>query len=68
MKIPFKIKDLQADMISVSSHKINGPKGVGCAYIKKGIMVSPNLLGGGQEQGYRSGTEATPAIFGFAAA
>ncbi len=65
MKIPFKIKDLQADMVSVSSHKINGPKGVGCAYIKKGIMVSPNLLGGGQERGIRNGTENTVGIYGF---
>ena len=65
MKLPFKVKDLGADMISISSHKINGPKGVGCAWIRKGINVSPNILGGGQEKGIRNGTENTAGIYGF---
>jgi len=68
MKVPFKIKDLGADMISISSHKINGPKGVGCAYIRKGISVSPNIIGGGQEKGIRNGTENTVGIYGFGVA
>ncbi len=68
MKVPFKIKDLGADMVSVSSHKINGPKGVGAAYIRKGILVSPLFLGGGQEQGLRNGTENTVGIYGFGVA
>mgnify|MGYP003302160857 CR=1 FL=1 len=69
LKIPFAAKTLGADLISVSSHKIHGPKGVGALYISPRLKSFPALLlGGGQESGYRSGTEATPAIFGFAAA
>ena len=68
MKVPFKIKDLGADMISVSSHKINGPKGVGAVYVKKGIRLSPLFNGGGQEQGLRNGTENTVGIYGFGVA
>ena len=67
-KIPFKAKTLGADMITVSSHKIHGPKGAGALYIKKGLPLPAFIRGGGQEQGYRSGTEATPAIVGFGAA
>jgi len=67
-KIPFKAKTLGADMISVSGHKVHGPKGVGALYIRPGLPLPPMLLGGGQEQGYRSGTEAVPAIVGFGAA
>ncbi len=65
MKVPFTVKELGADMVSLSSHKINGPKGVGAAYIKKGILVSPLSLGGGQEKGLRNGTENTVGIYGF---
>ena len=69
LKIPFQAKTLGADLISVSSHKIHGPKGVGALYISPRLKSFPALLvGGGQENGYRSGTEGTPAIFGFAAA
>ena len=69
LKIPFQAKTLGADLISVSSHKIHGPKGAGALYISPRLKSFPPLLiGGGQEGGYRSGTEATPAIFGFAAA
>ena len=69
LKIPFQAKTLGADLISVSSHKIHGPKGAGALYISPRLKSFPALLlGGGQEGGYRSGTEATPAIFGFAAA
>ena len=69
LKIPFQAKTLGADLITLSSHKIHGPKGVGALYISPRLKSFPALLlGGGQESGYRSGTEATPAIFGFAAA
>ena len=67
-KIPFRAKTLGADMISVSGHKIHGPKGIGALYIKKGVNLPPLLRGGGQEQDLRSGTEAMPAIVGFGAA
>ena len=69
MKIPFAAKTLGADLITVSSHKIHGPKGAGALYISPRLKSFPALLiGGGQESNLRSGTEATPAIAGFAAA
>ena len=69
LKVPFAAKTLGADLISVSSHKIHGPKGVGALYISPRLKSFPAfLIGGGQEGNYRSGTEGTPAIFGFAAA
>ncbi len=69
LKVPFSAKSLGADLISISSHKIHGPKGAGALYISPRLKsFPPLLLGGGQESGYRSGTEGTPAIFGFAAA
>jgi len=69
LKVPFQAKTLGADLITVSSHKIHGPKGAGALYISPKLRSFPPLiLGGGQEAGYRSGTEAMPAIAGFAAA
>ena len=69
LKVPFSAKQLGADLISVSSHKVHGPKGVGALYIAPKFKSFPALLlGGGQEGNFRSGTEGTPAIFGFAAA
>ena len=69
LKIPFSAKTLGADLISVSSHKVHGPKGSGALYISPKLKSFPALLmGGGQESGLRSGTEGTPAIFSFAAA
>ena len=69
LKIPFQAKTLGADLISISSHKVHGPKGCGALYIAPRLKSFPALLiGGGQEGGYRSGTEGTPAIFSFAAA
>ena len=69
LKVPFAARTLGADLISVSSHKIHGPKGVGALYISPRLKSFPAyLIGGGQEGNYRSGTEGTPAIFGFAAA
>ena len=69
LKVPFQAKTLGADLISISSHKVHGPKGAGALYISPNLKSFPAmLLGGGQEAGMRSGTEATPAILGFAAA
>ena len=69
LKVPFSAKTLGADLISISSHKVHGPKGAGALYISPRLKsFPPLLLGGGQESGYRSGTEGTPAIFSFAAA
>ena len=69
LKVPFSAKSSGADLITVSSHKVHGPKGAGALYISPRLKSFPALLiGGGQESNYRSGTEATPAIFGFGAA
>ena len=69
LKVPFSAKTLGADLITVSSHKVHGPKGAGALYISPRLKTFPALLmGGGQEGNFRSGTEGTPAIFGFAAA
>lgn len=69
MKIPFQAKTLGADLITISSHKVHGPKGAGALYIAPRLKSFPALLiGGGQENNFRSGTEAMPAIIGFGAA
>ena len=69
LKVPFAAKSLGADLITVSSHKVHGPKGAGALYISPRLKNFPALLlGGGQESNLRSGTEAMPAILGFAAA
>ena len=67
-KVPFRAESLGADLISVSGHKVHAPKGIGALYIRKGLTLPPLLLGGGQESGYRSGTEAVPGICAFGAA
>ena len=53
------------DLYTLSAHKIHGPKGVGALVVKKGVRLSPTHIGGGQEEGLRSGTENTPGIFGL---
>lgn len=68
MKLNINANNLGADLISLSGHKIYGPKGIGALYIKKGIRVLPLNYGGGQEKGIRSGTEAVLNIVGFGAA
>ena len=72
LKVPFSPKSLKADLITVSSHKIEGPKGVGALYISPAVIkergLSPIVLGGGQEGGLRSGTENVPAIAAFGTA
>ena len=64
-KVPINVKKLGADLLSVSSHKIHGPKGVGALFIKNGTKLSPRVFGGGQEKDIRPGTEPMPAIAGF---
>lgn len=67
-KVPFKFKSLGVDMLSFSGHKIHAVKGIGGLVVKKGVNLKPLILGGGQESGKRSGTEAMPAIMALAAA
>ena len=66
--IPLDVKALNADMLSASAHKFNGPKGIGFLYIRRGVHLVPLLDGGGQEQGMRAGTENVAAIVGMATA
>ena len=68
MKLPITVKKLNADLISLSGHKIYAPKGIGALYVKSGVHIPEFLLGGGQEKGFRSGTESVPLICGFGAA
>jgi len=67
-KLPFTAKDLGADLISLSGHKIHAPKGIGALYIRQGVKLPPLILGGGQEEGLRSGTEPLPQIAAFGVA
>ncbi len=64
-KTPIDLKEIGVDLLSVSSHKIYGPKGVGALFIRKGVKINPIILGGGQEKGFRSGTENVASIIGF---
>lgn len=72
LKVPMTPRQLGADLVTISAHKIHGPKGVGALYIDRSMLTAkrivPVLLGGGQEFGLRSGTENTVGIAGFAAA
>jgi cysteine desulfurase len=67
-KIPLLPRQAKIDFLSASGHKLHGPKGVGCLYIRKNLHLPPLLIGGGQEQGIRSGTENVPGIVGMAKA
>lgn len=67
-KLRIQVKELGADLLSASGHKIHGPRGVGFLYIRKGVRIAPLLHGGGQEGGLRSGTENLAAICGLSVA
>jgi len=64
-KIPFRVEDLQVDMVSISGHKIYGPKGIGLLYLRRGVRWQPVAAGGGQERGRRPGTENVAGIVGL---
>lgn len=66
--LPINVKEDQIDMLSLSAHKFNGPKGIGVLYAKIGVFLTNLIEGGGQERGKRAGTENLPAIVGMAAA
>ncbi len=72
LRVPISVREMGVDMLTVSSHKIEGPKGVGALYVSQSVLKSkglaPLVCGGGQEQGLRSGTENAPAIHAFSAA
>lgn len=67
-KIPLDVKQLNVDLLSLSAHKLHGPKGIGAVYIRKGVKLSPIVFGGGQERGLRSATENVAGIVGFGVA
>ena len=67
-KLRINVQKCKIDLLSASGHKIAGPRGIGLAYVKKGLLPKPLIFGGGQELGFRSGTENLPAIAGFACA
>ncbi len=64
-KIPLNVQKSNIDLLTINSHKIYGPKGVGALYVRKGTAIAPLLHGGGQENGLRSSTENIPGIVGF---
>lgn len=64
-KIETKVDKLKADLLSISGHKMYGPKGIGALYVKKGVKIEPLLHGGGHERGLRAGTENVPGIIGL---
>ncbi len=67
-KLSLDVRDLDVDLLSLSAHKFHGPKGVGALYIRRGLRFSPLIIGGGQENGRRSGTENTAGIVAMGAA
>ncbi|MBW2987705.1 aminotransferase class V-fold PLP-dependent enzyme, partial [Candidatus Woesearchaeota archaeon] len=67
-KVPIDVNKMNIDLLSMSSHKVHGPKGVGALFIRKDIDFKPTTFGGGQEKAKRAGTENVPGIVGFAKA
>lgn len=66
-KVPIDVNDMNIDLLSISGHKIYGPKGVGCLYIRRKprVRLVTHMNGGGQEKGFRSGTLAPPLVIGI---
>jgi cysteine desulfurase len=64
-KVPINVNDMNIDLLTLSSHKIYGPKGVGALYVKRGVRLTPQLTGGAHERRMRAGTENVPGIVGF---
>lgn len=67
-QVPISVDECHIDMLSASGHKLNGPKGIGCLYIRKGVKIRSFVHGGAQERKRRAGTENVPAIIGFGTA
>jgi cysteine desulfurase len=67
-RLPIDVQKLPVDLLSISSHKLYGPQGVGALYVRPSVELMPLLCGGGQEMGFRSGTQAVPIIAGFGVA
>src|SRR6185436_2747195 len=67
-KIPVDVEEIGCDLLSISAHKIYAPKGVGALYVRRGVRIYPQNLGGHQERERRGGTESTPLIAAFGAA
>lgn len=63
--VPIDVQEIPVDMMTISSNDIYGPRGIGALYLKKGVRVNPIIIGGGQERGFRSGSENIPGIVGF---
>ena len=67
-RVEIKVNRTEIDMLSISAHKMHGPKGIGALYVRNGLKLAPLIYGGRQERGRRAGTENTPAIVGFGVA
>lgn len=67
-RIPVDVNSIKCDLLSISAHKLYGPKGVGCLYLREGVNIVPLISGGGQEKDLRGGTENLPGIVGFGCA
>lgn len=68
LRQPLRVKSSQLDLVSVSGHKVQAPKGIGALYVRRGVRLLPRVFGGGQQGGVRSGTEPVPLIAAFGAA